>query len=71
MVISCKLKKLPKSVSAKKSTSIKDDNYYINKLFPGLNRSLLSHKSYTKNTVKLDSLSDLIYAFIFAIFEVK
>ena len=33
MVISCKLKKLPKSVS-KKSVSIKDDNYYVKKLFP-------------------------------------
>ena len=70
MVISCKLKKLPKSVS-KKSVSIKDDNYYVKKLFPGLNRSLLSNKSYTKNTVKLDNISDLLYEFIYPDYKTR
>ena len=68
---SCKLKKLAKSVSSKKSVNIKDDNYYVKKLFPGLNRSLLSHKSYTKNNVKLDSLSDLLYEFIYPDYKTR
>ena len=70
MVISCKLRKLPKSVT-KKSVSIKDDNYYVKKLFPGLNRSLLSNKSYTKNTVKLDNISDLLYEFIYPDYKTR
>ena len=67
----CKLKKLPKSVSKKISTSIKDDNYYVKKIFSGLNRAILSNKSYTKNHAHLDSLSDLLYEFIYPDYKTK